>query len=135
MPHGERASHLRSRHATPGHDVHGADQDRPLFGVVVDKRLDVLRIQDVRVGHVARVDVVHDLEVSRLQGLVTGGDGGCEIRVPGDRCLRIRDQLGRRRKLSRGRLPGGQGGPVIVPGSSRGRARELDRRGPTGDVA
>ncbi|OLB92063.1 MAG: hypothetical protein AUI15_21765 [Actinobacteria bacterium 13_2_20CM_2_66_6] len=82
MPDGQRSSDLRPRLEAPGHDVHRADQHPALLAVEVDERLDVLRIQDVGVGQVARVDVVDDLVARRLHRLVARGDRGVQARIP-----------------------------------------------------
>ena len=104
MPDRQRASDLGAVHATSRHDEHRPDQPRPVLPVVVDEGLDVIRIQDVGVDHVAGIDVVDDLEVGRLHGFVSRGDGSFQVGVLAHRGAGLHDQLGRGLELRRRRL-------------------------------
>src|SRR5439155_3843408 len=131
----QRPSDLRAVHPAARHDEHRPDQLPALLPVVVDERLDVIRIQDIGVDHVPRVDVVHDLEIGRLHGYIADSDGGPQVGVPPGRGASFHDQPGRRLQLRRRRLAGRRDAAVRMGWLAGGRPGPLDGGRPAGDVS
>ncbi|TMG24187.1 MAG: hypothetical protein E6H95_12810 [Chloroflexi bacterium] len=77
-----------------------------------------------------------DLEVGRLHGFVSRGDGSFQVGVLAHRGAGLHDQLGRGLELRRRRLAARRGPDVSVRGLVAGCGRgPLDRGCPPGDVA
>src|SRR3989442_633394 len=94
MPVGQGTADFGGGHPPSGHDVHRADQHRPFGTVVVDERLDVLRVQDVRVPKVGAVHGMIDLQAGWLHWLVARGDGGSKVPIFLGSCLGLFEQAG-----------------------------------------